>query len=194
MNKDQRKYLTDQVRSTYNQQKEKLRDKIPSPPSLNNYLVAAFLDNSIVMKDVTKLKQRIRDRVIEMGKEDALVGEEEKTRRYNRYNIDDEEDDEDNKKYIIQIPPEDLFEYPENYLKAKEEYDTKKNKILKEIEILDAQFQTINMKLQIGSDESLKNLIAEVDNLADLSLINTQLTIQNSQKQLSETPKKQLKR
>ena len=48
MNQDQRKFLIERVNKTFQAQKQKLEANKIERPSLNNYLVAAFLDNSIV--------------------------------------------------------------------------------------------------------------------------------------------------
>ena len=59
MNQQQREYLIKQVRSEAEKKIRPLKASIPSKPSLNNYLVAAFLDDTIKFADLNELKRKI---------------------------------------------------------------------------------------------------------------------------------------
>lgn len=175
MNKDQRKYLIDEVTKIYKNQRDKIT--MPEAPSLNNYLIAAFLDNSIKMKDPELLKKRIRERVLKMGHNDVLLIE--KSERGYWRSRPSEKDDEN----IVQISPADLFEYPENFLKARREYEQQRDECDSDIEKLDAEFKTVMFKLNISSDKALENLIQEADNLGSISLVNNTLSLGVGKKQ-----------
>ena len=60
MNQDQRKYLVAAVEKQGCLQRKKLQDQLTVKPSLNNYLTAAFLDNSIQFADIGELKKKMR--------------------------------------------------------------------------------------------------------------------------------------
>ncbi len=165
MNQDQRKFLIERVNKTFNIQKGRIeaeykRDK----PSLNNYLVAAFLDNSIQFNDIEKLKTKMRETVLRYGSQDKLVEEEHNYRN----SIE--------KKYC-KLVPEDLFIIPENYTIALDEYNNFKKEGDAKIEELEAQRDTILLKIQIGSNAVLDKLITQVDNLADLNIMNSQFLL-----------------
>jgi hypothetical protein len=72
------------------------------------------------------------------------------------------------------IHVEDIFVLPQGYVKAFAEYQDKKKAYDREVERLEGFRQTIVMKIQIGSNEVLNKLIAQVDNMADLNIINNQ--------------------
>lgn len=174
MNKDQRKYLVDQITRTLNEQVEELQQQRIKKPSLNNYIIAAFLDNSIKFQDIKPLQQKLRDRVIKMGKSDVLI---------------DDDDDDDwryssrrnrKKNNQVKLIAEDIFVIPEQYKKALKEYEDKEKEIDEKIKTLQAQAKTIEMKIQIGSPEALNKLVTEIDNLVDLQLVNSKFLLGDS--------------
>lgn len=169
MNQDQRKFLIERVNKTFKEQKEKLTDKEREKPSLNNYLVAAFLDNSIRFNDIDKLKENMRQTVLKYGVSDRLV-KDDSDRWGNRRGNDDD-------KHYCEIVTEDLFILPESYKIALSEYEEYKKDIEGKIEDLEAKRDTILLKIQIGSNQALDKLITQVDNLADLNIMNSQFLL-----------------
>ena len=169
MNQKQRDYLTNHVQKTFNAQVKVLNEKKPKKPSLNNYLIAAFLDNSIELQNVESLKKKIRDRVLKMGSSDILLedGENWQHRTKNPY---------------VKVHPQDLFVIPQAYREAFKKYKEAKSKIEEEIDTLEATLRTIEMKITLGSDKVLLTLVEQVDNMADLQLVNTQLMLNAAEK------------
>jgi len=172
MNQDQRKFLLARVEQTYRSESERLRNKLPEEPSLNNYMVAAALDGSLKMKKIEDIKKHIRDKVIKLGQSETLIHEEHD--RYRRY---------DEKSYhSITLKASEVFEFPEAYIEAMLKYNAEKEAIEKEISTLIAYKETIMLKIQIGSNAVLDRLIDEADNMIDLSLINSKLMLTEGKK------------
>ena len=165
MNQDQRKYLVAAVEKQGCLQRKKLQDQLTVKPSLNNYLTAAFLDNSIQFADIGELKKKMRAEVLKYGTKDRLVAEPD---RWNNQSKD---------KDTVNVLAADLFIIPTEYISALAEYEKQNAAIDKQIEDLDATQQTIIMKIQIGSSAALEKLVMQIDNIGDLSLVNTQLMI-----------------
>jgi hypothetical protein len=170
MNQDQRKFLIERVNKTFQNQKSKLEAGKIERPSLNNYLVAAFLDNSIEFNDIDVLKVKIREAVLKFGASDKLVTEGRDGWGNSLYRDKKE-------KNTCSIVAEDLFVVPESYKKALAEYEAYKKDIEDKIEQLEAQRDTILLKIQIGSNQVLDKLITQVDNLADLNIMNSQFLL-----------------
>lgn len=167
MNQEQRKFLVEQVQKTYKEQVDKLKRQIPERPSLNNYIVAAFLDNSIQFNDIEKLRNKMRETVLKFGISDRLVKEKNSwAREMNEKNADS-----------VWVDANDLFIIPQNYRDALIEYEKIKNTIDKQIDDLESTQRTIIMKIQIGSTTALDKLVMQVDSIGDLNLLNTQLMI-----------------
>jgi hypothetical protein len=168
MNQDQRKFLIERVNKTFQTQKSKLEAGKIERPSLNNYLVAAFLDNSIEFNDIEKLKVKMRETVLKYGTADKLV-----TEARDRWDNNNAYKD----KNTCAIITEDLFVIPESYKKALAEYEAYKKDIQDKVEQLEAQKDTILLKIQIGSNQVLDKLVTQVDNLADLNIMNSQFLL-----------------
>lgn len=171
MNKDQRKFLISWVEKTFNAQKEGLKE--PVPPSINNYIVAAILDNSIEYVDIKTLRQAIKKMVLQLGSGDVLVKEDRYYRGRSRVRLE-----EDSK--TISIDAENIFILPKGYVEARKEYERKREEYDRAILQLEQFRDTIIMKVQIGSDQVLDKLIGQADNLADLNIINNQLMIEKT--------------
>jgi hypothetical protein len=171
MNQEQRKYLISQVESTLRQQVEELEKQKPKQPSLNNYLIAAFMDNSIEFADLSPLKDKIRERVLKMGREDVLIEENDEDNWYSSRKR------KDTKNNYVKLLAEEIFVIPENYKKALSEYQQKIDEIEGKVKMLNAQCKTITMKIQIGSAGVLDKLVQQIDNMADLNIINNQLLL-----------------
>ena len=168
MNQEQRKFLIERVNKTFQVQKSKLEANKIEKPSLNNYLVAAFLDNSIQFNDIEKLKIKMRENVLRFGAYDKLIKESKD--RWENAGVNKDKD-------TCEIIAEDLFIIPESYKVALAEYEAYKKDIQDKINELEAQKDTILLKIQIGSNQILDKLITQVDNLADLNIMNSQFLL-----------------
>jgi hypothetical protein len=171
MNQTQRDFLIQQVKNACEQQCKKLQKQMPDKPSLNNYLIAAFLDKSIKFADIDVLKNKMRKAVIKFGTDDLLVD----TNSRSRWNDDDDDDGQE----FVKVDPSDLFIIPKAYTEALAEFNEKKKEIEDKIERLEGVRDTITLKIQIGSAGHLEKIVMQVDNMGDLNLINTQLLLDN---------------
>lgn len=168
MNQDQRKFLIARVEETFKIEREKLTKEKPKEPSLNNYLVAAILDNSIVLKSQETIREAIRKKVLALGIKETLT---EVVSKYNRY------DDDDDETHRVTFDANVIFVYPEAYLKSYEEWMQKTKEINEKIDKLHAQKETLLLKIQIGSNTSLDRLVDSVDNMIDITLMNSKLML-----------------
>ncbi len=169
MNQDQRKFLIERVNKTFEKQKRGLENQFKKePPSLNNYLVAAFLDGTIQFNDIDALKEKMRKMVLQYGASDRLVKESrdrwDNSGAYKNKNT-------------CEVITEDLFIIPDAYKKELEEYEANQKIAEDKINELEAQRDTILLKIQIGSNQVLDKLVTQVDNLADLNIMNSQFLL-----------------
>ena len=169
MNQTQRDYLIKTVERTYSDQIDELKSKVPDKPSLNNYIVAAFLDNTIQINDIEALKAKIRNYVLKFGHTDRLI-ETESDSFYRRRQMENDTD-------LVKLEAADLFIIPQNYLDVLKEYEDKKAELNNKIDELEAIKNTIVMKIQIGSSATMDKIILQVDNMGDLNLLNNQLKL-----------------
>lgn len=161
MNQHQRKFLLEAIEKQYQREKDEINKREPKEPSLNNYLIAAILDGSFVMKDSAQVRKTLLERVRTLGKSEALL--EHSSRGWSS-----RKDDED--KQMISLPADVLFEMPTGYAKAFAEYEEALSKWEEELEALEVSIEAMRIKVQIGSDKSLDLLVEQADKLCSMSL------------------------
>lgn len=163
MNQHQRKFLLDEIDKQYRRENEALRERKPRAPSLNNYLIAAILDGSAVMRPLVEVRDAIRERVRDLGKGETLISSSER-RRWGR-GSDDEEDAQN-----INIPALLLFEEPPAYAEKRAAYLEALEKWKVEAEILESAAGAMKIKVQVGSDKAMEVLVDQADKLCTMSL------------------------
>lgn len=163
MNQHQRKFLLEAIEKQYKIERDKLQGRKPKQVSLNNYLIAAILDGSFVMKDQESIRAMFRERVRSLGKEKSLVSTES---RWSGRRSSDEDDDED----VVTVPVSSLFEYPAEYATAKEKYDQELKAWEAEMEALESSIAAMRIKVQVGSDKALEALVEQADAICTMSL------------------------
>lgn len=167
MNDNQRKFLIEKINQKYKSEKERLNASAPKKPSLNNYLIAAALDGSLEYRSMEEIKESIRQKVLNLGPGDGLLGSESGKHLYGGAKY----------KEVIMIEPEILFRYPANYVEAYEKYSTAMDEYSERILQLSNIRDTLEMKINLGSNRILDKLIEQADNLADLNLVNSSLIL-----------------
>lgn len=168
MNNDQRKFLVKTIEDKYKQELEKLHDSLPKRPSLNNYLVAAALDGTIKVKTTEEIKEAIRQKVLKFGASDSLI-QEHSSYNYRR--------NTDRTELAVELRADELFEFPQAYLDAEEKYKSNKIEVQKKTEALTRKKDSLILKVQIGSNQSLDKLVNDVDSMIDIGLLNEQLML-----------------
>ena len=158
MNQHQRKFLLEAVEKQYTKERDTIRKREPKEPSMNNYLIAAILDGSFVMRDQETVRANLRERVQNLGKDESLTDS-----RRGGWG----EKDTDN---AITLPAGVLFELPEGYAKAIAKYEQEYKEWEVEMEQLEACISAMRIKVQIGSDKSLEELVNQADKLCSMSL------------------------
>ncbi len=163
MNQHQRKFLLEQIENIYKTEKATLNERKPTAPSLNNYLIAAILDGSAVMKSQEAIRDTIRTRVRDLGKTESLVATES---RYGGFGSRRSEESED----VIQVPALALYDEPPAYAVKRAEYEAASDAWRAERDALEASINAMRIKVQVGSDKALESLVDQADNICRMSL------------------------
>lgn len=162
VNQKQREFLIAAVDKQFKAEREKLGQRKPVAPSLNNYLTAAILDGSFDMHSPSAIRESIRRRVRDLGKGESLL--DGSGRHWGRSRDNDEGDD------VIALPARLLFVAPPEYAKALSEYEKAMEKWKQEDSALESAVNAMRLKIQIGSDKALETLISQADQLCSMSL------------------------
>lgn len=172
MNQHQRKFLLEAVEKQYKTERDSINERRPKAPSLNNYLIAAILDGSFVLKSADALRDTIRQRVRAMGKEDSLIEHDNHFGRRNR---------EDEDVAFVKLPAEVVFDLPPDYATSLAEYEIALAAWEKELADLETSIGAMRIKIQIGSDKALDVLVEQADKLCSMSLtVSSRLLLGNA--------------
>jgi chromosome segregation ATPase len=164
MNATQRKFLVDKIQTKVKARIEEVRKGREEYPSASNYLFKAILNNELKLQD---------DEVtIAALKEKAMKAKEGVNWLSDDYMGA-------NKENTVRIPLKSLFVLPDDYHKALQEAKEKNERIDAEIEELKSQLDTIEVRIQLASDKTLQKMINEVDDMGDISLLDTKLKYLN---------------
>lgn len=157
MNQHQRKFLLEEIQKRYKDERNELVSRKPTEPSLNNYLVAAILDGSAVMRPQEELREEIRRRVRDMSKDSALVSNK------GRWGTEKAEDE-------ISLPALLLFQEPPGFVEVRTAYEEALKAWETEMDALEASVDAMRIKIQVGSDKALESLVKQADSLCSMSL------------------------
>ena len=163
MNQVQRKFLIDKIKEKTKVVVDALNSNVKDeqPPSLSNYLLHAVMSNTFELKTIEEMKETMRKRAL-----GSKVGSTNWLGKNSWHTVSDNE---------VLLKAEEFFIIPEEYKKLWEEWRAQKTKSEKEIRTIQIQSDTLITRIQLASDKTLEKMIAEVDDMGDISLMDTKL-------------------
>lgn len=165
MNSTQRKFLVDKVTERTELKIQALRNSIPESLSLNVYMLHKVMSNDFEIKSKEDLKKIVLEKALKAGqnkqyREDWLG---------NTWGVS-------NKGNVV-FTLDEFFIIPNEYLKMREEREQQKIIIEEQIRQLQIQLETLEVRIMVASDKVLQKLINEVDDMGDISLIDTRIKL-----------------
>jgi len=160
MNQQQRKYLIDRIQEKTKHKIDALKEQRLDYPNVPNYLFKAILNNTLQLQPQEHTLEVLRQRALS-AKEGAnwlsnqSMGWEKSTH--------------------VKLNIEDLIIVPEDYKVELEKVHEHTKRISDEIDALKLQLDSVEMRVQLASDKTLQRLINEVDDMGELSLIDTKI-------------------
>jgi hypothetical protein len=165
MNAQQRKFLIERIQIKTKARISELEKTKLNYPNVPNYLFKAILSG--------KLELQPDEHTMSILKERALKAKE-------GANWLSDQSNGWEKFTTIKLQVEDLIVIPEDYKKEREMVVEHNEKVDEEIKSLRMQLETVEMRVQLASDKTLQKLINEVDDMRELSLIDTKIKFLNS--------------
>ena len=160
MNQQQRNFLIEKIKANVKTKIEALRDSIPEAPSVSNYLFNAVMSGNFELQSTESLKEIIKKKALNAKEGSNWLSEERMGWEKN---------------ITVKLRTEELFVIPEDYKEVYDDYKKKKNSIEKEIQDLNIQSDTLITRIQLASDKTLQKMIDEVDDMGNISLMDTKL-------------------
>lgn len=165
MNSTQRKFLIDKVTERTKSKIDALRDSIPESLSLNVYMLHMVMSNDFQIKSQEDLKKIVLEKALKAGqnkqyREDWLGNAWGVANRSN-----------------VAFTLDEFFIIPEEYLKMREEREQQKRIVEEQIRQLQIQLETLEVRIMVASDKTLQKLINEVDDMGDISLVDTRIKL-----------------
>lgn len=161
MNQTQRNFLIKKIEESVKTRIKILEDCRPKHPSINNWLLHAVLSNKFDLQPIENIKECLRQMALKANdREDWLR---------NHWGSAS--------KSLINFLPEEIFIIPDEYKQRRDEYKTELKEIDDQIYQLRIQSDTLITRIQLASDKTLDRMISEVDDMGDISLIDTKLKL-----------------
>lgn len=164
MNAQQRKFLIDKIKKQAKETIDALRKAEPDPPSLSTFLLFELMQDRLRLKPEAEILAVLKNRALS-GKDNWMNTD---------YAFSSRNDGE------IKFKAKQLFIIPDEYQKAYEEYERKRDETRNLINDTRTQADSLITRIQLASDKVLQKMINEVDDMGDISLMDTKLRFLSS--------------
>lgn len=162
MNAAQRKFLVDRVSKKIDEKIEEIRKMKLDYPSKANYIFKAVMNGELALQSQAHILQAIKNKAM-------------RAKEGSNWLSDDRMGHE--KERMVKLLIEDLIVVPEDLgIEANRVINHNKD-LDDQIAQLKIQKETLEVRIQLASNSVLAKLISEVDDMGDLSLIDTKLKL-----------------
>lgn len=160
MNSTQRKFLVERIQQKVKDKIEELKKERILFPSASNFIFKSILNGELKLQSDEVTLDALRKKAL-----NSKAGENWLSNDRIGYDME----------RTIKMDLSDLIVLPEDYREEVERIKTFNNDIEEKIKLLKLQLDTIEVRVQLASDKTLQNLINEVDDMGNLSLMDTKL-------------------
>lgn len=165
MNTQQRKYLIDKLNAKCKEQMEELKKQKMEYPSLSNYMYLAIMNDTLKLKPQEVTLKALKEKAMNAKEGSNWLSED-------RMGIE--------KFTTCKIDINALFEVPQNYVDKVKEVKEHNQALQAQIESIKLQMDSLETRIQLASDKTLQKMINEVDDMGDISLIDTKIKLLNT--------------
>jgi len=163
MNQAQRKFLIDKITSRTKEKIQELDKQKINSPNASNWIFKAILSDTLEIQSQEHILKALKEKAL-ASKEGENWLSSERGWASERY---------------VKLFLKDLIVLPEDFYLAMENARQHNDKIQSEINTLQSQLDAIELRIQLASDKTLQKMINEVDDMGELSLIDTKLKLLN---------------
>ena len=163
MNQAQRTFLITKIRENVQVKINEIKKEKISPPNLSNYLFHAVMSDKLVLKTNQQILEVVKQKALK-----AKGGEHWMTNKSSFYGNDET---------AIEFMASEIFEIPPEFKVLWEEYREKCREVDDKVKTLEAETDTLITRIQLASDKVLEQLIKEVDDMGNITLMNTNIKL-----------------
>ena len=164
MNQTQRNFLIEKIRKQTEITASALTSSKKESPNYNNLLLHAVLSNKFEIVSIEAIKETIIKKAKEARSgQDWLSNSRSAFSSYDRGEV------------VFQI--KDIFKFSKEIQDQMDEWKAESDKIREEICNVTVQAENLILRIQLSSDKVLERLINEVNDMGDLSLMDTKIKL-----------------
>lgn len=166
MNNQQRKFLIDKISEKVKNKIKELESQKVLTPSLSSYIMHLILSDKFEIRSNEELKKSLRDKAIKglsSSRPDNFLGDDSTWSQ--------------STKNKVTFKIEDFFILPNDYQKALDDSRAINRDIQEQIYQLNIQSESLETRIMLASDKTLQKMINEVDDMGDISLLQTKIKL-----------------
>ena len=161
MNQAQRNFLVNKIEETTKITIEALNSSKKKEIDTNNWYLHYVLSDQFEMQPIEKIREAIKQKALNHDK--------------GNYSWMNGDGWGSNKKNTLSFEPHELFMVPSELKQKVQEIREYNNNIWEQVSKIQAQSNTLIMRIQLASDKTLQTMINEVDDMGNLSLVDAKL-------------------
>lgn len=165
MNQAQRNFLIKKIEETTKITVDALKSGEEKEVDTNNWYLHYVLSDQFEMQPIEKIREVIKQKALNHGKD--------------KYSWMNDDGWGSARKNTLSFKPSDLFIVPEELRLKVEQVREHNQKIWQKIADVQAQSNTLILRIQLASDKTLQAMINEVDDMGNLSLVDAKLKALN---------------
>ena len=159
MNQTQRNFLIKKIEDSTKLQIKALESNKQQFPDLNLWLLHAVLSNDFQMRPIEEIRETIRQRALKNKEREDWMG--------NTWGSANKSD--------MHFKAREIFILPDEYEQKVSEARKANEDIDEKIRQLHIQSDSLITRITLASDKTLQTMINEVDNMGDISLMDTKI-------------------
>lgn len=163
MNQVQRNFLIKKITDSVEIRKRLIRESKPEPPSLSIYILHAVMSGDFEIISQDEIKELLRKKALNSKEREDWAGNSWHTAN----------------KGGLHFTLKEFFKIPEEYTRLYDQWRQTTEKMESEYAQLVRQSDGLITRIQLASDKTLQKMINEVDDMGDLSLMDTKLKLLN---------------
>lgn len=159
MNQQQRKFLIDKIEKQAKDTIRELERAKPERPSASNYLLAAVMSGEFELQSNDHIKEAVKKKAFNATSKDSWM---EGNRAFGGGSG-------------ITFSIKDIFVIPDEYQRRFDEWKAEIKRIDDDIFKIRTQSEGLCTRIQLASNKTLERMINEVDDMGDISLMDTKI-------------------